>query len=111
MGRIAWSLDAFIFPGTHCGSTYASMDALGRISKKIPDFWNFRNSDKIYINCKMYLLLQFSFNRFEILQGYSTGYEHYGLCFFSHIVRKHNGAFAITWCPLVIYLFIYMFSV
>ena len=46
------------------------------------NFWNFRNSDKIYINCKIYLLLQFSFNRFETLQDSSTGYEHYVLCFF-----------------------------
>ena len=30
----------------------------------------------------MYLLLQFSFNRFEIIQGSSIGYKHYGLCFF-----------------------------
>ena len=27
-------------------------------------------------------LLQFSFNRFEIIQGSSIGYNHYGLCFF-----------------------------
>ena len=31
----------------------------------------------------MYLLLQFSFNRFEIMQDSSMEYEHYGLCFFS----------------------------
>ena len=30
----------------------------------------------------MYLLLQFSFNRFKTLQDSSTGYEHYVLCFF-----------------------------
>ena len=33
----------------------------------------------MYINYKMYLLLQFSFNRFETLQDCSTGYEHYVL--------------------------------
>ena len=30
----------------------------------------------------MYLLLQFSFNRFEIIQDSSIGYGHYGLRFF-----------------------------
>ena len=30
----------------------------------------------------MYIILHFSFNRFKILQGSSTGYEDYGLCFF-----------------------------
>ena len=51
-------------------------------------FWNFGEFLKFwnigitYSNCKMYLLLQFSFNRFEIIQGSSIGYRHYGLCFF-----------------------------
>ena len=46
---------------------------------RIFEFWNI---GIIYCNCKMYLLLQFSFNRFEIIQGSSIGYKHYGLCFF-----------------------------
>ena len=51
-------------------------------------FWNFGEFLKFwnigitYSNCKVYLLLQFSFNRFEIMQGSSIGYRHYGLCFF-----------------------------
>ena len=31
----------------------------------------------------MYLLPQFPFNRFEIIQGSSIGYMHYGLCVFA----------------------------
>ena len=30
----------------------------------------------------MHVLLQFSFNRFEIIQGSFIGYDLYGLCFF-----------------------------
>ena len=48
----------------------------------LANFRNFRNNGIIYINCKMYLLLQFLFNRFEIIQGSSIGYEHDGSCFF-----------------------------
>ena len=36
----------------------------------------------IYSNCKMYLLLQISLDRFEIIRGSSIGYRKYGLCFF-----------------------------
>ena len=43
-------------------------------------FLNFRNNDIICNNCKMHLLLQFSFNRFKIIQGFSMGYQHYHLC-------------------------------
>ena len=35
----------------------------------------------IYCNCKMHLL-QFSFNRFEIMQDPCIGYKHCGLCSF-----------------------------
>ena len=47
---------------------------------RIFEFWNI---GIIYCNCKTYLLLQFSFNRFEFIQGSSIGYTHYGLCFFN----------------------------
>ena len=43
-------------------------------------FLNFRKNDIICNNCKMHLLLQFSFNRFKIIQGFSMGYQHYHLC-------------------------------
>ena len=42
-------------------------------------FWNIVIT---YSNCKMYLLLQFSFNLVETIQGSSIGYKHYGLCLF-----------------------------
>ena len=64
MGRIAWSLDAFIFPDTHCGSTYASMDALGRISKKNPCLYIYKLSTyhlltRILHNITIYSIVTF----------------------------------------------------
>ena len=41
----------------------------------------FKNNDIIYSNCKMHLVSQFLFSRFEIIQGYFVGYSHCGLCF------------------------------
>ena len=52
------------------------------ISGFLANFWNFWNNGMIYSNCKMHLLLQLSFDRFEIMQVSSLGYKHYGLCFF-----------------------------
>ena len=35
----------------------------------------------------MYLLLQFSLDRFEIIQGSSIRYKHYDLCFFDDRIK------------------------
>ena len=43
-------------------------------------FKNYRNNDIISNNCKMHLLIQFSFNRFKIIQGFSMGHKHYHMC-------------------------------
>ena len=43
---------------------------------------NFWNIGIIYSNREMYLFLQFSFNRYEIMQGFSIGCRRYGLFFF-----------------------------
>ena len=48
--------------------------------KILANFRNFWNNGIIFINCKIYLLLQFSFNRFEIIQVSSIGYKHYSFC-------------------------------
>ena len=44
------------------------------------EFLIFWNIGIIYSNYEMYLL-QFSLNRYEIMQGFSIGYRRYGLCF------------------------------
>ena len=43
----------------------------------------------------MYLLLQFSFNRFEVIQGSSIGYEHYGFFFDDRIIFELLANFLI----------------
>ena len=46
----------------------------------------------------MYLHLEFSFNRLDIIQGSSVEYKHYGLWFLANLTMSAK-AFSIILCP------------
>ena len=52
---------------------------------KIALFWNFWKNGMIYSNCEMHPLLQFSFNRWKIIQGSSRFHDN---TIFSFLIFK-----------------------